>query len=91
MDVAKSVIKKIVSNTELTSKANFGLMEWGWPYATSNGGLRIRVPISSSGAKTIFTNVDGVVASGGTYLNNALLFQWASILRADPGGHRAHR
>ena len=72
MDVAKSVIKKIVSNTELTSKANFGLMEWGWPYATSNGGLRIRVPISSSGAKTIFTNVDGVIANGGTYLNNAL-------------------
>ena len=72
MDVAKSVIKKIVSNTELTSKANFGLMEWGWPYATSNGGLRIRVPISSSGAKTIFTNVDGVIADGGTYLNNAL-------------------
>jgi len=72
MDVAKSVIKKIVSNSELTSKANFGLMEWGWPYATSNGGLRIRVPISSSGAKTIFTNVDGVVANGGTYLNDAL-------------------
>ncbi|MDA1284113.1 MAG: PilC/PilY family type IV pilus protein, partial [Proteobacteria bacterium] len=73
MEVAKSVIKKIVSNTELTSKANFGLMEWGWNFATSNGGLRIRVPISSSGAKTIFTNVDGVFASGGTYLNNALI------------------
>ena len=72
MDVAKSVIKKIVSNTELTAGANFGLMEWGWPYATSNGGLRIRVPISSSGAKTIYTNVDGVIAEGGTYLNNAL-------------------
>ena len=75
MDVAKSVIKKIVSNTELTSKANFGLMEWGsyfTPYTTSSGGMRIRVPISSSGAKTIFTDVDGVVAIGGTYLNNAL-------------------
>jgi hypothetical protein len=72
MDIAKSVIKKIVSNTELTAGANFGLMEWGWPYATSNGGLRIRVPISSSGAKTIYTNVDGVIPSGGTYLNDAL-------------------
>ena len=72
MDIAKSVIKKIVSNTELTAGANFGLMEWGWPYATSNGGLRIRVPISSSGAKTIYTNVDGVIADGGTYLNDAL-------------------
>ena len=81
MDIAKSVIKKIVSNTELTSKANFGLMEWGSPYATSNGGLRIRVPISSSGAKTIFTNVDGVIAYGGTYLNNAL-----SLARSYYGG-----
>jgi type IV pilus assembly protein PilY1 len=72
MDIAKSVIKKIVSNTELTAGANFGLMEWGWPYATSNGGLRIRVPISSSGAKTIYTNVDGVIPSGGTNLNEAL-------------------
>jgi hypothetical protein len=74
MDVAKSVIKKIVSNTELTSKANFGLMEWGWywPWTSSQNGLRIRVPISSSGAKTIFTDVDGVIASGATYLNNAL-------------------
>lgn len=72
MDVAKSVIKKIVSNTELTAGANFGLMEWGWPYPTSNGGLRIRVPISSTGAKTIYTNVDGVVADGGTYLFEAL-------------------
>ena len=26
---AKKVIKKIVSNTDLTSGANFGLMEWG--------------------------------------------------------------
>lgn len=72
MDIAKSVIKKIVSNTELTAGANFGLMEWGWPYPTSNGGLRIRVPISSSGAKTIYTNVDGVIPGGGTNLNEAL-------------------
>ena len=28
MDIAKEVIKRIVSNTELTSSANFGLMEW---------------------------------------------------------------
>ena len=29
LDAAKKVIKKIVSNTDLTSGANFGLMEWG--------------------------------------------------------------
>ena len=28
LDAAKKVIKKIVSNTDLTSGANFGLMEW---------------------------------------------------------------
>ena len=28
---AKRVIKKIVSNTDLTSGAYFGLMEWGSP------------------------------------------------------------
>ena len=29
LEAAKKVIKKIVSNTDLTSGANFGLMEWG--------------------------------------------------------------
>ena len=74
MDIAKNVIKKIVSNSDLTSGANFGLMEWGSPYAwsSSSGGQRIRVPISSTGAKTIYTDVDKVVPLGGTYLNEAL-------------------
>jgi type IV pilus assembly protein PilY1 len=72
MDVAKDVIKKIVSNSDLTTGANFGLMEWGYPYATSTGGLRIRVPITSNGAKTIYTDVTSVVADGSTYLDAAL-------------------
>jgi len=71
MAIAKNVIKKIVSNTELTSGANFGLMEWGWYW---NPYLRLRVPISSNGAKTIYTNVDGVRAYGGTYLHQAMNF-----------------
>ncbi len=65
LDAAKKVIKKIVSNTDLTSGANFGLMEWGTRH-------NIRVKISDTGAKTIYTNVDGVYASGGTNLNVAL-------------------
>ena len=69
--MAKDVIKKIVSNTELTSGANFGLMEWGWYW---NPYLRLRVPISSNGAKTIYTNVDGVRGYGGTYLLQAMNF-----------------
>ena len=65
LDAAKKAIKKIVSNTDLTSGANFGLMEWGTRH-------NIRVKISDTGAKSIYTNVDGVYASGGTDLNRAL-------------------
>ncbi|MDC3233843.1 PilC/PilY family type IV pilus protein [Candidatus Pelagibacter sp.] len=69
LDAAKKVIKKIVSNTDLTSGANFGLMEWGSGYS---GRTRIRVKISDTGAKSIYSNVDGVYASGGTDLRYAM-------------------
>ena len=86
MDIAKKVIKRIVSNTELTSSANFGLMEWGHPYQSirwSNApknirwqynyyGTRIRVPVNTDGARNIYTDIDNVRAGGGTYLTNAL-------------------
>ena len=62
---AKKVIKKIVSDTNLTSGANFGLMEWGTRH-------NIRVRISDTGAQQIFSNVDGVYASGGTDLASAM-------------------
>ena len=62
---AKKVIKKIVSDTNLTSGANFGLMEWGTRH-------NIRVRISDTGAQQIFSNVDGVYASGGTDLARAM-------------------
>jgi len=65
LDAAKKVIKKIVSNTDLTSGANFGLMEWGTRH-------NIRVKISDNGAKQIYANVDGVYASGGTDLRRAM-------------------
>jgi hypothetical protein len=66
LDVSKEVIKKIVSNTDLTSGANFGLMEWGsYP--------RMRVNISDTGAKTIYTNVMGIRAGGGTNLQSAII------------------
>ena len=65
LDAAKKVIKKIVSNTDLTSGVNFGLMEWGTRH-------NIRVKISDTGAKQVYTSVDGVYASGGTDLNRAL-------------------
>ena len=65
LSAAKKVIKKIVSNTDLTSGANFGLMEWGTRH-------NIRVKISDTGAKQIYANVDGVYASGGTDLRTAM-------------------
>ena len=69
LEAAKKVIKKIVSNTNLTSGANFGLMEWG---SSSSSRTRIRVKIDNNGAKQIYTDVDSIYASGGTDLNNAL-------------------
>ena len=86
MDIAKEVIKRIVSNTELTSSANFGLMEWGhpyrslrWPSAPKNirwrynyYGTRIRIPVNEDGARKIYSDIDNVRAGGGTYLTPAL-------------------
>ena len=61
LDAAKKVIKKIVSNTDLTSGANFGLMAWG-------SFARIRVKISDTGAKEIYNRIDSERAGGGTNL-----------------------
>jgi type IV pilus assembly protein PilY1 len=86
MDIAHKVIKRIVSNTELTSSANFGLMEWGhpsrsirWSNAPKNSawrynyyGTRIRVPVSEDGARLIYSDIDNVKGGGGTYLSPAL-------------------
>ena len=69
MSIAKEAIKRIVSDPQLKSGANFGLMEWGFYWGRY---LRLRVPISSNGASTIYTDVDGVIASGGTYLLQAM-------------------
>jgi type IV pilus assembly protein PilY1 len=69
MQIAKSVIKELVQDGQLTAGANFGLMEWGWYW---NPYLRLRVPISSNGAATIYTDVDQVRAYGGTYLKEAV-------------------
>ena len=69
LDAAKKVIKKIVSNTDLTSGANFGLMEWGSGYSSRT---RIRVKISDTGANQIYRDVDSIYASGGTDLRYAM-------------------
>ena len=53
LDVAKKVIKKIVSDSNLTSGANFGFMAW----ASYN---QIRVKISNNGARDIYNDIDKV-------------------------------
>jgi len=69
MSIAKEAIKKIVEDPELKSGANFGLMEWGYGFGNY---LRLRVPVSSNGAATIYSDVDGINANGGTYLLQAM-------------------
>ncbi|MBT5615337.1 MAG: VWA domain-containing protein, partial [Flavobacteriales bacterium] len=62
---AKKVIKQIVSDTNLTAGANFGLMEW-------SSSANIRVGITNNGARFIYSNVDGISANGGTNLARAM-------------------
>jgi len=66
LDLAKKAIKKIVSSSDLTSAANFGLMSW-------NSSPRMEVNISNSGASTILSSIDNLTANGGTNLYSALL------------------
>lgn len=65
LDEAKKVIKKLVSDSDLTKGANFGLMDW-------NSSARMRVNISKSGAAQIYNTVDSLSAGGGTYLDSAM-------------------
>jgi type IV pilus assembly protein PilY1 len=65
LDQLKKVIKRIVSSSDLTSGANFGLMKWH-SYA------QMLVNISSSGASQVYRAVDSLYASGGTNLDNAM-------------------
>ena len=68
---AKKVIKKIVSSSDLTRGANFGLMEW------ASRAPKVNVPVSSLGASKIYKGVDLLracwgPAGCGTNLDNAM-------------------
>ena len=68
LDVAKKVIKKLVSDSNLTAGANFGFMTWGSWY-------KMRVNISSKGAKQIYNDIGKVKvcdAGCGTSLNGPM-------------------
>ena len=65
MSEAVKVIKKLVSDSDLNSGANFGLMSWqSYP--------RMNVNISSSGANQIYNTIDNIKPGGGTYLRRAM-------------------
>lgn len=69
MTVAKAAIKSLLGKQQLTSAANFGLQQWGWGFSPYN---KVRVGISSTGAARIITDVNNVVARGGTDLLSAM-------------------
>jgi type IV pilus assembly protein PilY1 len=56
-DQAKIVMKDLVTNSNLTDGANFGLI-------TYNSSATLQVPISSSGAATIYSTMDSLTANG---------------------------
>ncbi len=62
---AKKVIKAIVSDSDLTQGANFGLITW-------NSSATTHTCISRDGAAQIRTGIDSITAGGYTYLNNAM-------------------
>ncbi len=65
LESAVEVIKAIVSDSNLTSGANFGLMKW-------NTNSTMLVDVTATGASQIYTTVDTLVASGSTVLDNAM-------------------
>lgn len=65
LDIAKDVIKSIVSDSNLTSGAHFGLMSW-------NTNPTMITPVSATGASEIYTDIDPVTTTGGTELDNAM-------------------
>ena len=71
MQMAKAVIKQIVSNSDLITGANFGLMQWGNGFSPY---LKLRIPVSSNGASLIYTDIDNVRGGGGTQLLEAMQY-----------------
>lgn len=65
LEAAVDVIQQIVSDSNLTSGANFGLMTW-------NSNAQMRVNISDSSASEIYTTVESLTDGGATYLDNAM-------------------
>lgn len=76
MDQAKTLIKAIVSNSNLTDGANFGLMKW-------NSTASMVTNVSETGAGTIYTAVDALSPGGGTYLDYGMNLAESYLFGAD--------
>ena len=70
LDVIKKVVKRLVSDSELTSGANFGLINWD-----SYVARQLNIPITKSGASQIYSNIDRLRWGGATYADRAM--RWA--------------
>lgn len=58
LDQAKRVVKDLVTNSDLTARANFGLLTFG-------SSATLNVPISSTGASSIYSTIDSISTIGG--------------------------
>ncbi len=65
LDSAKNVIKTIVSDSDLTSGANFGLLTW-------DSSSSLDVAVTDTGAANIYSTIDSLNDGGGTYLDYAM-------------------
>jgi type IV pilus assembly protein PilY1 len=65
LDSAKNAIKAIVSDSTLTSSANFGMITW-------SSSATLGTPISTKGAQTIYDTIGSITATGGTNIGNAM-------------------
>ncbi len=65
LDALKEVLKTIVSDSDLTSGANFGLMQW-------NSDPQMEVNVSDTGAQEIYGLIDSLDAGGMTHLQEAM-------------------
>jgi hypothetical protein len=65
LDQAKKVISAIVSDSDLSQGANFGMITW-------NSSATTHTCVSRSGGAEIKADIDSITAGGGTYLDNAM-------------------
>lgn len=80
LDQIKKVIKRLVSDSELSGGANFGLMNWD---SYPNSQIRPLIPVDEKGANLIYNQVDRLRPYGGTAAGRAMLEAKRYLTSAD--------